>query len=326
MRLFQITKGVNCLAEERIAVKGKSILMDKILPFVFITSMLVGIFLWHFKKDINMGYSLFCFGLMGICFICPLIDFFTDASSGTSEKLLMRGVKLFLKGTFMACAIYTGYRIIFTYPIIKDREYWLYNLIVLIGLILIFIDIIKRIRKTFISIKLKEDEGYEKLLMGIMMFMLSIFTAMRMYDLCIYKNTADLSQMKKPYGIMFKITDREEHKITDNELINQFYNELTKIKVGNMRGIDAINYAFWQDKSKLLLDVHPMYKSPNGKDENDFNFEDGYIYKIEVYEKDLVLLLFQNKNDSYRVTRYHIQLSNQLINEFLKLKEKETKQ
>jgi hypothetical protein len=69
-----------------------------------------------------------------------------------------------------------------------------------------------------------------------------------------------------------------------------------------------------------------MYKSPNGKSENDFNFEDGYIYKIEVYEKDIVLLLFQNKNGNYRVTKYHIQLSKELVDEFLKLKEKQVKQ
>lgn len=296
--------------EESLSKVDKKKSPANILLIVIDVIAIIALLILLIQSRVKMSFFV-CGSILLVNNACikPFIKYIRETASGQNEKLFSGAVVLGLRTAFVFGTLYSLNKLILTYPIVDDKLYWFYNLMLIL---LIFLTIIDSI-KTFINkiIKLKGEGVSLKKCIGSALLIILAFTYSMILPAAKQfqpRKEIDLTNIKKPIG--FKIVDYRNYvpdssllynhnykEIWDEELAEDFYKEISKIHTQNIRNLDMLNYQIKYINNKSYYSILPIYEKSKNIHINEM--DKGYIYEIKLHTGGEAILVNLNIKGSY---------------------------
>lgn len=281
--------------------------VNRILSILSAVSIIIGIGFWVKGKVYIGTFIMGSITLTSIGILKPLAWYIVDVNKANTKKnkILTKSILLVLGIIYTVAANFTLYKILFTYPIIEDKLFWLYNLVIImivpIYLVCVYM-ILKELHKKYKINKKSKLLHYIRMALQTFIFIVIILLGVRTcYE---SEKVIDLSNIETPYSFnVCRIGNEINYDIKaiaiDGKFIADFKAELSKLKVTNIRNIDKKNFDVKYSMPQNAYILMPIYKASSGFDIQSNNFSEGYVVRLEIYEDEIILVLnLDNKRHS----------------------------
>lgn len=281
--------------------------VNRILSILSAVSIIIGIGFW-IKGKVYIGtFIMGSITLTSIGILKPLAWYIVDVNKANTKKnkILTKSILLVLGIIYTLAANFTLYKILFTYPIIEDKLFWLYNLVIIMIVPMYLVCVYKILEESYKKHKINRKNKllcYIGMVTQTFIFIGIILLGVRTcYE---SEKVIDLSNIETPYSFnVCRIGNEINYDIKaiaiDEKFTADFKAELSKLKVTNIRNIDKKNFDVKYSMPQNAYILMPIYKASSGFDIQSNNFSEGYVVRLEIYEDEIILVLnLDNKRHS----------------------------
>lgn len=257
-------------------------------------------------------------------FLIPLANF---TSKGKKNKIYIKeNIILVLRAIVTLASIYSVYSIFYKpYGYINNNKYF-FNTIFYLDFLLIIMTLINILKDQVLDAK-KKSKSIPSFLGRLVLILITVIsiiaTVNSIYD---SKKVISLENIKKPSSIyIYEDSFKKIGEISNENLINDFYDEIANLNVENMRNIDKLYYIAMRKKADLYCRLKPSYGSNELALFEDKSLDDRFIQGMYIYDNGefyivdndseitFLNILFNNSKFDY----YKLDLSDDLTNRII---------